>query len=132
VHHFPDTEISYNGCSAKVYGDDLIGEIFTNLIGNSVRYGGPGVQVEIAVSPVRIGEVSVSIADTGPGIPDELKRVIFQRFSQIESHGTGKGLGLYIVNSLLDRYGGTIRVEDRVPGSYERGARFTFSLKTEG
>lgn len=131
VHHFPDTTISYNGCSVKVYGDDLIGEIFTNLIGNSVRYGGPGVQVEIDVSPVRIGEVSVSIADTGPGIPDELKRVIFQRFSQIESHGTGKGLGLYIVNSLLDRYGGTIRVEDRVPGSYDQGARFTFSLKTE-
>ncbi|MCC7556149.1 MAG: ATP-binding protein, partial [Methanoculleus marisnigri] len=46
-----------------------------------------------------------------------------------KSSKSGKGLGLYIVRMLVTRYGGSIRVEDRVPGATEEGAAFRFTLK---
>lgn len=74
------------------------------------------------------GEVLVSVEDTGPGIPDAIKPTLFSRFRKGKSSRSGKGLGLYIVRMLVERYGGSVRVEDRVPGRPEEGAAFRFTL----
>jgi len=56
----------------------------------------------------------VSIADNGPGIADTHKEQIFQEGQKgLESGGTG--IGLYLVNTLVDRYGGDVWVEDNEP-----------------
>jgi signal transduction histidine kinase len=73
--------------------------------------------------------VSISVDDTGPGIADDDKPGIFTRFQRGKSKKSGKGLGLFIARMLVERYGGTIRAEDRVPGSPGEGARIVFTLQ---
>jgi PAS domain S-box-containing protein len=128
IRQHPETAIRYNGVPIYVRADDLITEVFTNLIGNSVKFGEPGVVVTIQVEEQN-GEVLISIEDTGPGIPDAVKPTLFSRFRKGTSSRSGKGLGLYIVRTLIERYGGSIRVEDRVPGRSEEGAAFRFTLQ---
>ena len=129
IQHFPDARISYPGCEAMVIADDLLGEVFSNLIGNSIKFGGGTAEVQIDVGGVEGGIVTVAVSDNGPGIPDELKEVIFRRFSQTERRGSGKGLGLYIVKTLVERYGGSVSVADRIRGRHDYGVVFSFTLK---
>ena len=127
IDHFPAVPISYEGASCKVVADDLLCEVFTNLIGNAVKHGGPGVAVTVRVEEQN-GEVLVTVADTGRGVPDNQKEEIFHRYER-KQRGVGEGLGLYLVQILIDRYGGRIWVEDRVPGHPEEGAAFSFLLR---
>ncbi len=73
--------------------------------------------------------VLVTVADTGPGVPDDAKEAMFSRFEQGKTRGNGQGLGLWICWMLVARYGSRVRVEDRVPGRPEEGAAFRFTLK---
>jgi len=127
IRNFPAAAIRYDGRPALVCADGLLSMVFTNLIGNAVKFGGSDVEIAIRVEE-RDGEVLVSIEDTGPGIPDEVKRVLFRRFERGLAHGRGEGLGLYIVRTLVERYGGRVRVEDRIPGRPGAGAAFRFTL----
>jgi signal transduction histidine kinase len=130
IEQCPGTPIRYDGSSRRVCADDLLTEVFGNLIGNAVRYGGPDVEITVRVEG-EDGEVLVSVEDTGPGIPDEDKQAIFHRYEQ-KKRGVGEGLGLYLVRILVGRYGGRIWAEDRVPGYPERGAAFRFTLREAG
>jgi PAS domain S-box-containing protein len=129
IAHYPDARIRYEGKAPMVLADDLAGEIFTNLFGNSLKFGGRDVQIDVGVHERGDDEVLVSVSDHGPGIPDELKEVIFNRFQTSTSKGSGKGLGLYIVKTLVERYGGKIWLEDAVPGDYHAGCSFKFTVK---
>ncbi|MDN7012427.1 PAS domain S-box protein [Methanoculleus sp. FWC-SCC3] len=128
VDHFPAVSIHYEGTSRKIVADDLLCEVFTNLIGNAVKHGGPGVAVTVRVEAAEEGFVRVTVADTGRGVPDDQKEEIFHRYEK-QQRGVGEGLGLYLVQILIDRYGGRIWVEDRVPGHPEEGAAFVFLLR---
>ncbi|MCK9278729.1 MAG: ATP-binding protein [Methanoculleus sp.] len=123
---FPDVDIFYVPQGLWIAADDLLAEVFINLIGNAVKFGGPGVSVRIIVREEE-GAVLVSVEDTGPGIPDAEKPRVFEKFRKSGAK-SGKGLGLYITRILIERYGGRIRVEDRVPGYPESGAAFRFTL----
>nr|WP_301002624.1 PAS domain S-box protein [Methanoculleus sp.] len=125
---FSGSRIRYDGTDLAVMADPLLPEVFTNLIGNAVKFGGPGVEVTVRVEESG-DEVRVSVEDTGPGIPDGMKDAVFMRFGQNRSRKSGQGLGLYITRMLILRYGGRIRVDDRVPGRPECGAAFRFTLK---
>jgi len=127
IEQFPDTRIWYEASSRRVCADDLLSEVFGNLIGNAVRHGGPGVEIAIRVEG-RDGEMLVSVEDTGAGIPDADKQAVFHRYEQ-KRRGVGEGLGLYLVQILVERYHGRIWVEDRVPGRTEEGAAFRFTLQ---
>jgi len=126
--NFPEAGIGYEGVSRTVWADDLLAEVFHNLIGNAVKFGGPDVVITISAETLD-GSIVVTVADTGPGVPDELKESIFRRFERGRTRARGEGLGLYICRTLLERYGGRIWVEDRVPGTTEAGAAFRFTLK---
>lgn len=125
---FPEIQFHYGGTSLSVMADRLLPEVFTNLIGNAIKFGGPKVEVAIRVEDEG-EEILIAIEDTGPGVPDDMKEAIFMRFGQIKSQKSGQGLGLYITRMLIERYGGRIRVDDRVPGRQECGAAFRFWLK---
>jgi PAS domain S-box-containing protein len=124
---FPEAEIRYGGAPYRVRADDLLAEVFHNLIGNAAKFGGPDVVITISAGKLD-GSVIVTVADTGPGVPDELKESIFNRFERGRTRARGEGLGLYICRTLLERYGGRIWVEDRVAGHPEEGAAFRFTL----
>jgi signal transduction histidine kinase len=76
------------------------------------------------------GEVAVSIADQGPGIPPEEQPRLFDRFYRASSAGSrkGTGLGLYIVRMLAEAHGGSVRVTSEVG----KGSTFTFTLPVSG
>jgi PAS domain S-box-containing protein len=126
LERIPDAPVTFDGATAEVWADDLLPEIFANLVGNAVTCGGPDVRVAIRVEdyPEEDRTVMVSVDDTGPGIPDEMKEGLFER-----RRGCGEGLGLYIVGLLVARYGGRIWVEDRVSGRPDLGASFRFLLR---
>ncbi|MFA7199647.1 MAG: ATP-binding protein, partial [Methanoculleus sp.] len=127
ISHYPDAAIRYVGAPGSILADDLLPEVFANLIGNAVKHGGPGVAITVRAGEDG-GSVWVSVEDTGPGVPDDQKEAIFHRYEQ-KRRGVGEGLGLYLVRILIDRYGGKVWVEDRVPGRPEQGAAFLFTLK---
>ena len=133
IAHHPDAHIAYNGSHSPVLADNLLPEIFMNLIGNATKHGGPGVAITVTVEDAAEDEVvTVTIADNGPGVPDDAKEKIFTRFEQGMASGPVQGLGLSICRMLLNRYGGTIRVDDRVEGHPEEGAAFRFTLRKAG
>ncbi|MDD4138238.1 MAG: PAS domain-containing sensor histidine kinase [Methanoregula sp.] len=125
---FPDAWIEYDGTDAVVLADEMLSSVFINLIGNSIKFGGTGLHVVIRVE-ARDRDVQVSIEDDGPGIPDSLKPLLFERFRRGDTTVSGKGLGLFICRSLIERYGGQIRVEDRVQGDPSQGVAIRFTLK---
>jgi two-component system sensor histidine kinase KdpD len=127
----PEAGVSFEDASAEIWADDLLPEIFTNLIGNAVKFGGPDGEITIRVEDDLEEDhtVVVTVEDTGPGIPDEMKETVFDRFKQGREQGCGEGLGLYIVGMLIERYGGRIWVEDRVEGRPDLGASLKFTLR---
>jgi len=125
---FPEIRFCYGGTDIAVTADALLPEVFTNLIGNAIKFGGAAVEVTIRVGESG-GEVQVSVEDTGPGVPDMMKEAVFMRFGQSRHRKSGQGLGLYITRMLVERYGGRIQVDDRVPGHPACGAAFRFTLK---
>ncbi|MDN7025775.1 PAS domain S-box protein [Methanoculleus sp. FWC-SCC1] len=127
IAQFPGNIIHCDAAGCRVWADDLLSEVFANLIGNAVKFGGPGVEVAVRVEE-EDGLVRVSIEDTGPGIPDTDKQAVFHRYEQ-KRRGVGEGLGLFLVQVLIERYGGTIWADDRVAGRPEEGAAFRFTLR---
>ncbi|WP_292521734.1 HAMP domain-containing sensor histidine kinase [Methanoculleus sp.] len=131
IEHSPDSRITYAGTTATVLADNLLPEVFANLIGNAKKFGGPAVEITVRVED-RGDEVEVSIEDTGPGIPDAVKPHLFERLTRGPHRAAGTGLGLYICRVLVERYGGRIRADDRIPGSPESGAAIRFTLRKAG
>jgi PAS domain S-box-containing protein len=99
----------------SVLGDDMLGSVFKNLLTNAIVHNdGPVREVTVSAA-VADDTVAVRVADNGPGIPDDRKDAIFEDGEKgLDSEGTG--LGLYLVETLVDRYGGDVRVEDNEPG----------------
>jgi signal transduction histidine kinase len=128
IQRFGETTINYDGYAGRVIADDLLREVFTNLIGNSVKFGSPDVEITIFVEE-KDDLVEVGVADNGPGIADEDKPEIFNRFRRGQSKRSGKGLGLYISRMLVEGYGGKIWAEDRVFGRLGEGACIRFTLR---
>ncbi|MFP4529730.1 MAG: PAS domain S-box protein [Halodesulfurarchaeum sp.] len=106
-----------------VRADDLLDSAFRNLLQNAVVHSDREVpQVWVAAS-MDDGEVAIAVSDDGPGVPEDMKAAIFEEGVRgLESEGTG--LGLYIVETLVERYGGSVDVADNEP----RGAVFTVRL----
>jgi signal transduction histidine kinase len=123
------TSFHYHGTGthSQVWADDLLLVVFNNLIGNAVKHGGPNVRIFVRVEEEE-GGMLISVEDTGPGVPDEAKEEIF-RVYETQKRGVGEGLGLYLAQVLVERYGGRIWVEDRVPGRSGEGAAFRLTLR---
>jgi two-component system sensor histidine kinase BarA len=128
IRSFPDLQIDYEGTDVRVYADELLSRIFFNLIDNSRKYAGEQPRIVIRVEEEGPEHVRISVEDHGPGIAPAMKTRIFGRYVQ-EENGHGKGLGLYIVRMLADRYGGAVWADDRVAGRQEEGAAFRVVLR---
>lgn len=125
---FAEARIGYEGTTAFALADALLSEVFTNLIGNAVKFGGPDVGITIRVREAD-DTVEIAVEDTGPGIPDALKPLIFNRFQRGSTMVRGMGLGLSITHMLMERYGGRCWVEDRLKGRPDQGTVMKVQLR---
>ncbi|ESS04394.1 MAG: PAS sensor histidine kinase, partial [uncultured archaeon A07HR67] len=106
-----------------VLADDMLDSVFRNLLGNAVAHTDADVPSIRVATTAFSDRIRVSVADNGPGVPDEKKDSIFEEgICGLDSDGTG--LGLYLVRTLVERYDGAVWVDDAEDG----GARFTVEL----
>ena len=100
-------------------------QILTNLLSNARKYGEPPIEVHV----VRRGdEVHLTVADHGPGVPEEFRPLLFEEFTRAHQDARGTGLGLSVVRSLARAQGGSVEHQPR-PGG---GSLFTVRLRAEG
>ncbi len=103
---------------------DRVVQVLENLLSNAIRHTPAGGRVGVRVS-ARDGQVRLTVADSGPGIPPEDMPHMFERFYRADRSRSrasgGSGLGLAIVRQLMEAMGGRVEVESQ-PG---RGAAFT-------
>jgi signal transduction histidine kinase len=125
-------ELKLPAARCFVSGNELIEEIFSNILRNAVDYD-PHDKIVIDIS---VGEFMieprkywcVSIADNGIGIPDSKKNVVFGRLGAGQEHPPASGLGLSIVRAIVEAYHGLVWVEDRVRGDPSKGSVFRVAL----
>jgi len=107
-----------------VHADELLGEVLGNLVTNAVEHNDPA-DLTVAVSAERRDdEVRVCVADDGSGVPPEHRESIFRRGETGHAKSSGSGFGLFFVDTMVEAYGGSIRVEDSDMG----GAAFVLTL----
>jgi PAS domain S-box-containing protein len=119
----------------KVMANALLKDAFLNVLGNAIKHSSGPLAIDVRMKKVSEGGINfcqVAIADNGPGIPDEMKRRLFNRFERGSTPASGKGLGLYLVRKLIEGYGGRAWVEDCVPGDHRQGSRFVIALPLAG
>ncbi|MFC7132425.1 MULTISPECIES: PAS domain S-box protein [Salinibaculum] len=122
---YPNAVVAVDGDipDVTVKAGENLDSVFRNLLKNGIQHN-DSEQPEVTVSTRESeGSVQIRIADNGPGVPDAQKDEIFGKGEKgLESSGTG--IGLYLVNTLVERYGGDVWVEDDEP----RGAVFVVEL----
>jgi PAS domain S-box-containing protein len=99
-------------CNVLVRADvDRVNQAITNLLSNAAKFSPAGSRVDISTTRTHQG-VRVSVSDSGPGIPQEFRGRIFERFAQADTSDMrekgGSGLGLSIVRRIMDRHGGQV------------------------
>jgi len=127
IRRYNSSRIQYDGTEARVMADTLLGQVFTNLLGNSIKFAGTRAVITISVEDLG-NRVEITVSDNGPGIADDMKPVVFDRFRKGKNVRSGKGLGLFITRTLVESYGGTIWADDRVAGQPDEGAAIHFTL----
>lgn len=100
----------------------LVKRVLDNLVGNAIKFT-PAGTITVTAAPVD-GAVALTVRDTGPGIADERKARIFDRYYRVDGGAAGFGLGLAFCERAAAAMGGTITVAD-APGG---GAAFTVTL----
>lgn len=126
-----ETELEQDLLPAIYADPDRIQQILFNLVGNAIKYTNEGDRVLIKTD-LNEGEVTLSVIDHGPGIPEsEIPRLfdLYHRTDEARQSGTkGLGLGLYIVKSLVDLQNGHIAVQSGLG----KGTQFTVSFPVHG
>src|SRR5713101_608628 len=126
--HPSHTILVHGAVQASLIGDrDRLGQVFTNLISNAIKYSPDAqtVEMDLSASPET---VTIRVHDHGLGIPREQREKIFERFYRAAGPQQraipGLGMGLYIVAEIIERHGGTIVVDSEVG----KGSTFTVTL----
>jgi PAS domain S-box-containing protein len=99
-------------------------QVVVNLL-NNARQASPADATVHVRTRREDGFVRIEVDDAGPGIPDELQARVFEPFFTTKPHGRGTGLGLSVSRQIVERFGGTLSYQRRLP----RGSRFTITLR---
>lgn len=125
-----NVDVILSGESLYVAGDrDRIGQVLSNLIDNAIKFSNQGGGIGISTK-VSGKKVIVSVSDTGPGVPNDELKLIWDRFHMVDKSRTtkkGTGLGLSIARQIINQHGEEIWAES-IEG---QGSTFSFMLNTE-
>jgi PAS domain S-box-containing protein len=127
-HGHRDIILHVSGDGHVTRGDEVwVEQILSNLLSNAIKYSPAELPIEVAV--VRTGDrIELAVTDRGPGIPEQERERIFERFKRLGDHMTrsqgGTGLGLYIARQLARAIGGDLSVRSAAG----QGATFTLTL----
>lgn len=116
-------------CNRKVLANEMLGVVFDNLFSNSTKFGGKNTEITVSARDTPQGLLEITVSNTGPGIPDSQKPLVFDRFAQDKKTRGSYGLGLHIVKMLVESYGGTVWAEDRIAGDVKSGTAIRFTLR---
>lgn len=114
----------------KYFGNEmLMHHVWSNLIGNAIKFGPEDSTVKIRLYVNKSGDTVFTVTDRGAGLTEDTKKHLFDKFYQGDSSHKeeGNGLGLALVKKILDLEGGSIFAENISEG----GCRFTVVLKNE-
>lgn len=119
------------GADARLQGDrEQLERAVLNLVSNALKYTPPGCRIEIATR-TQGDDISISVHDPGPGIPVDEQHHLFTRFFRTrlskDRQVPGTGLGLYIVDHIVQRHSGVMKVV-----SSPEGSTFTMVLPVSG
>jgi signal transduction histidine kinase len=106
------------GSPAVVFGDrDLLTQLFANLIENAIRHGVGGSTIQLSISSSAT-QIAVTVADDGPGIPQDEREKVLQRLYRLEKSRTtpGSGLGLSLVKAIADLHHADLKLGANNPG----------------
>lgn len=136
--NLPGKEITIkfiSGGKSLVRANPLLKDVFNNIVDNAVRHSSGPLEVMINIARVSRDESAyyrVAIEDNGHGIPDDRKDDVFHRFRRGQTRSRGTGLGLYIVKTLVESFGGHVEIQNRVLEDYAQGTRFLVYLPAIG
>ena len=117
-----------------IRGNAMLFSVFSNLLNNAVKFDRHDiVRIDVDVSSSDDDRYwKLEFKDRGRGIGDHYKNIIFNRLERAGESAQGTGLGLTIVKYIVESYGGSIRVEDRVRGDRTMGSNFIMLLPKGG
>lgn len=101
------------------FGDrDLVTQMLSNLVDNAVKHGREGGRITLALTAQPAGGPILTVADDGPGIPEEAQALVLRRFHRLDSARAtpGTGLGLALAAAVAELHGMTLTLEDNGPG----------------
>jgi signal transduction histidine kinase len=102
-------------------------EVWTNYISNAIKYGGQPPRVELGGVPTAEGWAKFWVRDNGGGLTPTEQKELFIPFTRLsQAHIEGHGLGLSIVQRIVEKLGGTVAVESK--GVSGEGSLFSFTL----
>jgi signal transduction histidine kinase len=102
-----------------VHGDrNLLTQLFANLVENALRHGGRGCAIHLELKEAPSGEFTVTVSDTGPGIPSTEYERVFRPFHRLDPNrtGPGSGLGLSLVAAIAHLHDFSVTLADNGPG----------------
>lgn len=119
-------------CNRTIKADRLkLKRAISNILWNSIKFTRPGGIISLSTMEVAYNRVSLTVRDTGIGIPETIRENIFDKFTKAKRPGTKgeptTGLGLYLTKTIIESHGGTIDMES----DGETGSSFTVLLPTE-
>ncbi len=111
----------------KVRADrDLVAQALANLLDNAVKYTPHGGKIKLGATRSLDGRITIAVTDSGPGIPEADRERVVERFVRLEQSRSqpGSGLGLSLVNNVIERHRGELWVDSK----YREGSTFGFWL----
>jgi signal transduction histidine kinase len=126
---YPDAVVTPTAAAPEtpVQANDMLEAVFRNLLKNAIQHNDKEIPEVDVSARERTDSVLVQIADNGPGIPDTEKDTIFGK-GETGLDSSGTGLGLYLVKTLVESYGGAIEIDDNEPV----GAIFSVTVPKAG
>lgn len=109
--------------TVEVRGDrNLLFQAITNLLDNAIKYTPEGGNVSICLQQKVGSSAALAVADSGPGIPADMREQVLQRFFRLDKSRSepGAGLGLSLVQAIAQRHGAGLELDDNDPGLLAR------------
>lgn len=111
--------------------NELLIDVFFNILDNAVMFDKKeDVEIEITISDSyeQKDYWRIEISDNGPGIGDEMKKFLFDRYARSKGTIHGSGFGLTLVKAIIESYNGKIFAEDKAPGIKQKGTKIIFEI----